>query len=300
MAVNLQPEEQDVTEPFSRLSVKETFEDKTLEAVAYHVTNIPASNDELEYQHLTLNVADDKTYDGILVGLPVVCLSTTCYCDFRDENKVKLPTKSPYPRLRGPNPRPEELEELKGKMHKRVSVPLRKFQGYDWWKMNSTDEQIHLLFTRDNWSTMLRNSIGAQFKAIDDKQNNDYLRFHEDTEEWQRNLYKMKGEEICHPFVNIFFVDEVQLDEDCTWDEVPHSGAKTGSRREFQEKDKQHHREKWILEKVMGVNIIGDGSDEAEKLKSAARQRETATFQASNGKTASKELLESVHRILYA
>ena len=297
MAVNLQPEEQDVTEPFSRLSVKVPFEDKTLEAVAYHVTNIPASDMKLEYPRLTLNVADDETYDGILVGLPVVCFTTTCYCDFRNENKVTLPSKSPYPRPCGPNLRSEELE---GKRHKRVSVPLKKFQGYDWWKMNSIDGQIHLLFTRDDWSTMLRNSIGVQFKAIDDKQNNDYLLFHENSEEWQRNLYKIKGKEICYPFVNIFFVDEVQLDEGCTWDAVPHSGANTGSRREFQQKDNQHHREKWILEKVMGVNIIGDGSDEAKKLKSAARQWETAAFQASNGKTASKELLKSVHRILYA
>lgn len=117
------------------------------DAVMYHVTNIEG-NAVNQYEHLQINIADDETYDGLLVGLPVVFFTTTLYSD---RGVLGLPTISTYPRARG---------GVRGQEYKRVSVPLRRFQNYDWWEMRKGSDQVRLLFTNEHWSTILSNAIG--------------------------------------------------------------------------------------------------------------------------------------------
>lgn len=61
----------------------------------YHVTNVCHKDDNQKHPKWNVikpNVANDATYDGHLVGLPVACFTTTLF-------QGRLPDQSPYPRL---------------------------------------------------------------------------------------------------------------------------------------------------------------------------------------------------------
>ena len=229
------------------------------DAVMYHVTNIRANEDnDNRYEALQTNIADDRTYDGLLMGLPVVCFTTTLYED--RNHPIMLPNKSPYPR--GGN---------QGEMYKRVSVPLDRFQDYDWWEMRPGNDQVHLLFTNRHWSGMLRNAIRPIPHV--DKQHYEYLQYHREGRNagWHLNVYKPG------PFVNISVLDEVQLDDECDWDEVEHRvpGYGHGEIVEFQQRDHHYRKERWILEKVLSEKAIPDGSPEAEMQSKVLRAAAT-------------------------
>ena len=59
----------------------------------YHVTNVSVyySSNHPKWTEIRPSVANDKAYDGELVGLPVASFTTTLY-------NGNLPTFSPYPR----------------------------------------------------------------------------------------------------------------------------------------------------------------------------------------------------------
>ena len=282
----------------------------------YHVTNIKADGDDSRYEYLKTNIAKDMTYDGLLVGLPVVCFTATLYEDSHTQ-EAKLPTESPYPHgAEG------------GKRYKRVKVPLNKYQGYDWWEMRLGNDQVHLLFTKDNWSKMLRNAIGPiQFNRVD-KQGYAYLQYHEEGENagWHLNVYDKK---VASPFVNISVLDEVKLDDQCDWDVVTRGGAKRGDIRAFVQCDAHYRKERWILEKVLGQKAVEDDSlendsSEAKRQSQVLRAAATACtvehradFQVPGGmdqqqlakffrdiahllEKAPAELLRSIYHILYA
>lgn len=65
---------------------------------AYHVTNI-LSSEVRNYDELKLTVADDKTYDGPLVGLPCVFFTVSLYYNKSKNEPPTLPTFSIYPRF---------------------------------------------------------------------------------------------------------------------------------------------------------------------------------------------------------
>lgn len=66
--------------------------DNLVEALgAYHVTNIKETDKEKGYEYLKQVVADDKVYDGPLVGLSGVFLTTNVY-------NRGLPDETMYPR----------------------------------------------------------------------------------------------------------------------------------------------------------------------------------------------------------
>ena len=306
-----QQEQQDIAERMAHLNLQGLVHRPN--AVMYHVTNIRANEDN-RYEALQTHIVDDVTYDGLLVGLPVVCFTTTLYEDYRTHEIMK-PTKSPYPRE--PVGIPEES-------YKRVEVPLNRFRGYDWWEMRPGRDQVHLLFTTRNghWSVMLRNAIGPNRFNCLDKQDYEHLQCHGDGEnaEWHLNVYKPG----VRPFVNISVLDEVQLDDECDWDAVQHSDARTGDKRRFAQRDAHYRKERWILEKVLGQKAVPDNSPEAnmqsEVLRAAATActvKDGAEFRVPPGmdqqqlaeffreiarllKKAPADLLKSIYHILYA
>ena len=267
------------------------LEDANPNAVAYHVTNLKSKKND-KYNELKLSIANDVTYDGRLVGLPVVCLSTTLYNN-------DLPTTSPYPR-----------NGTKDKLYKRVEVPLEQFKDYDWWEMSRGVDQVHLLFTNGHWSTMLRESIGTKFEVLN-KRKYPFLQLHRAG--WQRNNYKKRE----HSFVNIAIVHEVNV-AGCKWDDVRHSGAKTGTQEEFPKKETDC-RERWILKNVIGEpDAEGpEAARQSQVLKAAVqvwregvfrvplemsyRQRREFVQRVSRLlDRASEELLRSIYYILYS
>ena len=263
--------------------------------VAYHVTNLEQSHER--YKMLRPSIADDETYDGDLVGLPVVCLSTTLYDNNGD---LELPSTSPYPRT-----------GTEGRKYQRVKISLSNFQGFDWWRMNNHDHQFHLLFTRANghWSTMLRKSINTTFERID-QADCQHLTFKEGL--WRVNAYR-PGPCPIIPFVNIFVLKPVQLDDGgCEWDIVTRNNLGQGKTVEFST-NLSHCKNKWIWKKVVNVSIAEDEDiaiQQLEELKAAlttwmnkkSLPKEWQYFEAAvvrqQLENASDELLQSVYYIL--
>ena len=61
----------------------------------YHVTNVSAQNRRPDWHEIKpCSIANDKTYDGDLLGLPLASFTTTRY----DGGHRDMPTISPYPR----------------------------------------------------------------------------------------------------------------------------------------------------------------------------------------------------------
>ena len=110
----------------------------------YHVTNVCSKDHEgkvvnanhPDWDVIQRNVADDEHYDGELVGLPVVCFTTTKY-------NGGPPNYSPYPRLQQDGkPVPKNTK------HWRVSVPFNP-NRYKIFKMAQCGKQRHLLCLDD-------------------------------------------------------------------------------------------------------------------------------------------------------
>ena len=124
---------------------------------AYHVTNIPSGSEE-QFSVLRTNIADDETYDGRLVGLPVVSFSITHW-------NGGLPTISPYPRFKDST----QKEVCEGKWHKRVKLPISSFEGYKWWMMSNADTpsgQQPFLLTEGPFTDMLKLAVN-KFTSVE-------------------------------------------------------------------------------------------------------------------------------------
>lgn len=58
----------------------------------YHVSNVKSTEGQPEWGSIKTSISDDKTYDGVMVGLPVACFSSTLY-------GIQHPNRSMYPRI---------------------------------------------------------------------------------------------------------------------------------------------------------------------------------------------------------
>eukprot|EP00117_Sycon_ciliatum_P041091 scpid47577/ scgid30116/ len=104
----------------------------------YHVTNQRYVDKKEENNHgqppwneLHLCFPDDKTFDGDLAGLPVVCMTTTVRP--KDEKEEDLPETSPYP-----------CKAKTGTVHHRVSVPFH-LDSYHLFLIHTFGLQRHVL-----------------------------------------------------------------------------------------------------------------------------------------------------------
>ena len=279
-------EDEDIRRPFEDLHIGDE------EKFAYHVTNLESDSRNI-YRKLRLSIADDKTYDGHLVGLPVVFFSTTLYMS-------QLPDISVYPR-----------DGQNDKKYLRVKIPLSEFQGYDWWKMSHHGQQIHLLFTKakGHWSRMLRKCTKTWFESVD-QECFSYLKLNGD--QWTVNDYADEK-----TFVNIAVLKEVKLDANgCIWDEVSHRVPASGHGEilVFNNTDHMHCRSKWIWEKVVGVNFHEDSANkqvsllnqalEARYKKPLKKSENASRLEREDDKlldmeSVDPELLDSIYHILF-
>ena len=208
--------------------------------VAYHVTNLEQSHER--YKMLRPSIANDETYDGDLVGLPVVPFTTTL---FNYKGSVMLPTISTYPR-----------EGIENQQYQRVKIPLSRFEHCDWWKMNTYPRQIHLLFTRADgrWSKMLSTLNNTDIIKVD-QANFPHLKLKNG--QWEVNC-------LPGPVVNIFVLKAFPLDG-CEWDTVRRQTPKSGHGKlvEFST-NLSYCKSKWIFKKVVGVQFA-DKEDKAIK-----------------------------------
>ena len=84
----------------------------------YHVTNQSAQNARPDWDTIEpVSIANDETYDGDLLGLPLASFTTTLF--FRQNGRHVPPTKSPYPRnIHG--------KDYSGRHHHRVKIKFYK------------------------------------------------------------------------------------------------------------------------------------------------------------------------------
>ena len=163
----------------------------------YHVTNISKddSSDNPDWVEIRQNVADDKTYDGNLVGLPVASFTTT-------QRNGKLPIFSPYPR-----------NGIKGKLYWRVAVPFR-YDDYNIFLMNDNLKQIHLLcLTKDGTAVENILSAALEKRSLTDKQFATYFPNNQPNEYIDSKI-----------FVNVGFIQPIQIPGKESWDTVKRSG----------------------------------------------------------------------------
>lgn len=248
-------EQQNVDELATRVQNVQLSTSKGSIKYAYHVTNLEVT--ATRFEELRPSIANDRTYDGDLLGLPVVPLTTTL------SGSGTLPTISPYPRT-GRDER----------MYQRVKIPLSNFEGYNWWLMHSCERQVHILFTTadGHWSKMLSKSLNTEFKMIN-QAGFEHLTFKDG--QWTVNYYRPG------PFVNIFILKTVPLnDRRCEWDtvkrKIPDIGH--GELVEFSCTDPSHCKSKWIWEKVVGMPISEDptkANEQLDELKSALESWKT-------------------------
>ena len=169
---------------------------------AYHVTRLTVEDDN--YQNLKLTVANDTMYDGALVGLEVVFFTTTL-------NYQDLPTSSPYP-----------TEKEFGSIHKRVLVPLEKFEQLDLWQVKGiTPPQIRLVLAETERGKLFFGSDKqpkAEFTKLTIEENPYLVRR-------GSNWYSTNNS----PWVNFVVIDPVDLDASCWWDTVPRSNVGPGA-----------------------------------------------------------------------
>jgi len=217
--------EHDLTRQFAGLSVDE--------AIAYHVTNVSVSDSEKQpnWEELACSVADDGKYDGHLIGLPLVFLSTTTY-------KGGKPTQSVYPR-----------NGIKDKKYWRVSVKLNQFATHSMWLMAQVDKQVHILLTpqESSWTIFLsRHCSYPSSKIAQLPDNNVYLK--------RANGKFYPNNSSTGFFVNIALIMNALPLVDAEWDHVVRIFAKTGPILPFPSTTKSRRLLTWLFEKI-GTSI---------------------------------------------
>ena len=192
---------------------------------AYHVSNVVKTSPKPTWSHLNCTIADDRKYDGALLGLPVVFLTTTTY-------KGDPPDRSTYPRYEG----------CCSKEHWRVVVPLNQFITYSMWLMAKTDTQIHVLLLPPNspWLLFLQANPGNTEPLMDD---NPYLKKKDGTfipNDYSRD--KM--------FVNIELLEPLDLSNAKWYDHVVCTREKAKSVVPPISQDLQHNRLLWLYNHI--------------------------------------------------
>lgn len=181
----------------------------------YHVTNVQDNARKPNWDKIKpYSIANDETYDGDLLGLPLASFTTTL-TSYQGSNS--LPTISPYPRS----------AEV-GSSHHRVKVQFNMNDYYIFW-MNSHKTgtsgvtQIQLLCIRKNNREELENKI---YETL--------LQYYKDKEltteqlegyfpNGQANVYDSKNK----TFVNVHFVCAIDI-RDGQWDTVERGRFRTG------------------------------------------------------------------------
>lgn len=206
--------------------------------VAYHVSNVEEKQPQPNWKQLACTPADDKDYDGALLGLPVVFLTTTLY-------KKDLPDRSTYPRYQG----------CKGKSHWRLSVPLNQFIRHSMWLMAKGDTQVHILLVdpASPWHRFLSHyTKGANLiKKIEPLlDNNPYL-------SRVQNQFVPNDYDSSRIFVNIELLEALNISNGKWGDTVPCTQDKPQSSRILpapSSTDMKHNRLVWLYE-CLGRNL---------------------------------------------
>lgn len=230
----------------------------------YHVTDEPVKKDmegqavnKPDWKEVKVNVADDTTYDGELVGLPVACFTTTLY-------NGKLPDKSPYPRYVGKDKKhkPEE-----GTEHWRVAVPFN-LSNYKIFKMGKSGIQIHLLcLDINNTTDMLLADILTKNKitALEDRGLEDYFPIIDRDGNHGPNEYQN-----TNVFVNVSFINPVAITKGHKWtcvkrDDKGHGKLKkTVNDRPLYAWGEEHIQSSW---QTCNESLNDSGTENLEQIK---------------------------------
>ena len=160
----------------------------------YHVTDVleDISSVHPDWTEIKPSVADDKTFDGELVRLPVASFTTTLY-------DGDLPTMSPYPRY-----------GIEGKSYWRVAVPF-EYDKYNIYLMNDHPTQIHLLcLAKDGTDVEIILSAILMKRCLTNEHAAMYF------PNGQVNEYTS-----TKIFVNVAFIKAIKISDEGTWDTVP-------------------------------------------------------------------------------
>ena len=190
----------------------------TAEMRMYHVTNVPVKRNKSnrpknqpDWEKVRVNVADDKTFDGKLVALPVACFTTTLY-------QGDLPTQSPYPRyvtVSGTKAKAKPETE-----YWRVDVPFN-LHKYKIFEMAKSVIQVHLLcLDRLNATDMLLADILIMNKNVELANREDLKEYFPiDDNLLGPNEYSNNGDRkrYKHIFVNVSFINPVAITDDARW-----------------------------------------------------------------------------------
>jgi len=240
---------------------------------AYHVTKISLKEPQPNWKTLKRTVANDRDYDGWLLGLPVVFLTTSWF-------EGKLPDKSPYPRKAKPKTKFWRLE-----------IPLNHFKDFSMWLMGVRNPfqakytQVHILLTLPEtpWDDLLSNS--KEFPALPNispitklNPNNQFL-FLKDGIFTPNDMYDDKFA------VNIELVEEIYIPTEAGWGNIESFGSGTGSILELSAppEDSDHHKDltlSWLLANVLGFGKVGDTKMVKEMCRAilAIRKKEEQHF----------------------
>ena len=184
----------------------------------YHVTNVKEEDPQPNWETVkACSIANDKIYDGDLLGLPLASFTTTLYND-KAKGKIDLPTISPYPRSI-----PDKLVKP-GTKHHRVKTPFFMDDYHIYFMVEHKGQgsnactQIQLLCIRKQG----RDSFEDEVFSI-------MLQHHKKV---LLNTYFPNGEANIYTtdhkvFVNVHFTHDIDI-KGAVWDVVPKADVGTG------------------------------------------------------------------------
>ena len=189
----------------------------------YHVTNVSDQNPRPDWDAIEpVSIANDETYDGDLLGLPLASFSTTLF--FQQNGRHSLPTKSPYPRnIHGKN---------HSGRHHRVRIKFYKnhfhifLMGTYETMVSSGATQVQLLCIRKHGRDQFEDGVYGILLQ--------HYRERELTEQsldkyfpcGGANVYKGDSDmEIYKMFVNVHFTYSIDVSSGAQWDVVQKSNS---------------------------------------------------------------------------
>ena len=187
----------------------------------YHVTNVKEEDPQPNWETVkACSIANDKIYDGDLLGLPLASFTTTSYIN--DKGKIGLPTISPYPR---------SIPDLKkyvkpGTKHHRVKTPFYMddyhiyYMGEHKGQSSNACTQIQLLCIRKQGRDSFEDEVfGIMLLQHYEKVllPNTYF------PNGEANIYTTENK----VFVNVHFTHDIDI-RGAAWDLVPKRDLGTG------------------------------------------------------------------------
>ena len=214
----------------------------------YHVTNQNVQDDARKPNWDKIEpcgIANDETYDGDLLGLPLASFTTTLILLLSHSTVVDFPKQSPYPR---------SAEERSS--HHRVKVKFNINDYHIFWMNSHTTgtsgvTQIQLLCIRKNDREELEDKI---YKTL--------LQYYKDKEltteqleeyfpDGQANVYDSQNEPF---FVNVHFVCAIDI-HNGEWDTVRKMGTGTGELHHSPSINRNDRCSLWCMKQhVKGLN----------------------------------------------